>query len=183
MSIRLFRRPAPRHSAHGTPHREMTPREAAAFADGLHGRPDTERDGLDVAEALQAYAPEPVVMTAGSAPWAGGQDPAMETGRFDPHAAEPWTRPEDMQAARTRRYVPPAPPAADGVLVIPLDRDILLMIRAAIARGRYEDVEAYADQAARRAAQRFDWAQARLRHHLDAGWRACMAMAASRRAA
>lgn len=177
---RAKQRQAPRHSAHG--HRELTPAQAAAFADGLHGRPDTENDGLDVTDALNEYAPEPSAWTAAvpshDAP--GAQDAAMEADGWDPHATQPWTRPEDLQAARTRRYVEPVPAVPLSVLpAIPLDREIRLRVAAAITQGRFEDVEAYAAGAVRRATQRFDWVQARLARRLDAGWRACAAIAAA----
>jgi len=168
MSILSFRRrtgrPAPRHSVHGP--RELTPAQAAAHADAVHGRDSA----ADMIAALRASGqdpyPEPEVMTAGSAGWAGAQDAAYEM------AADETTL---ISTVQPRSYV-----AARCLLpAIPLEAEIRLWVRAKIAAGAYEDVDLYADQAERRVQTRSDRAHWHARQTLADGWRQITALAAA----
>lgn len=152
MSILPFRRrparPAPRHSSGS--HREITPAEAAAHADAFHGR----------AAGTRPY-PEPAVMTAASAPWAGAQDPAMEISHEA--AAETML----LSTVQSRAYVAPR----CLLPAIPLDAEIRLWVRARVASGAYEDIDMLADRAERRVQRGCDRAHWHARQTLTAGWR------------
>lgn len=165
MSILPFRRrperPAPRHSAHGHPHCEVPPAQAAAHADAFHGRNSAEDIAAAVRTAGSYPYPEPGTMTAASSDWAGAQDPAMEL--HHEAAAETAL----ISSVQPRAYVQPR----SLLPAIPLDAEIRLWVRAGVASGRYEDVDAFADWAERRVQRRCDRAQWHARQTLSAGWR------------
>lgn len=113
-------RPAPRHSVHAP--RPVTPTQAAAHADAFHGRDSSADRGRAMlrAEGTRPY-PEPDTLTAGSAPWAGAQDPAMQLQCEDPDLNHDLTA-LDLVAHPARPYVPAPPRFAEDFRSLPVFR-------------------------------------------------------------